>query len=108
MNVADRADRRSANLAGPFRDSISRRKYLVALLVEQKMTLELTEEALEFIAVEGFEPEYGARPLNRAFSEHLQDPLAIELLEGKFAAGDVIRATVSDDSTHLVFEKANT
>jgi ATP-dependent Clp protease ATP-binding subunit ClpB len=82
-------------------------KKIKKLLVEQKMTLELTDEALEFIAVEGFEPEYGARPLNRAFSEHLQDPLAIELLEGKFVAGDVIRATVSDDSTHLVFEKAN-
>jgi ATP-dependent Clp protease ATP-binding subunit ClpB len=82
-------------------------KKIKRMLEEQKMALELTEEALEFLAEQGFEPEYGARPLKRAFGEHLQDPLALELLAGKFVPGDTIVATVSDDASRLVFTKKN-
>ena len=75
------------------------------LLLEQKMTLELTDAGLEFLSREGFEPEYGARPLKRSFAQHLQQPLAMEILEGKFVPGDTVVADVSDAQDQLVFTK---
>lgn len=75
------------------------------LLQEQKMTLDLTDAGLEFLAQEGFEPEYGARPLKRSFAQHLQQPLAMEILEGKFASGDIVIADISDAQDRLVFTK---
>ncbi len=80
------------------------------LLDEQRMTLDLAPEALLFLAENGFEPEYGARPLKRSFAEHLQQPLAIEILEGKFVEGDTIRVTVGideDGDDLLHFENPN-
>lgn len=75
------------------------------LLVEKKMSLKIEPAALEFLAQEGFEPEYGARPLKRSFAEHLQQPLALELLEGKFKEGDTIIADLAEDMSRLSFTK---
>ena len=75
------------------------------LLAEQKMGLDLTDAALEFLAQQGFEPEYGARPLKRSFAEYLQQPLALEILEGKFESGDTVHADVADSFEQLVFSK---
>lgn len=80
-------------------------KKLSKLLSEQKMTVELSEAAREFLTTEGYEPEYGARPLKRAFSEFIQDPLAVELLEGKFVEGDHILVDVADSQDRLIFTK---
>ena len=49
--------------------------------------MRLTEPAREFLAEEGYDPVYGARPLKRAIQQYLQDPLALDLLEGKFQRG---------------------
>ncbi len=73
------------------------------LLADRKITLELSPEAKALIATEGYEPAFGARPLKRAIQRLVQNPLAIELLEGKFLDGDRIRATVAGE--HIVFEK---
>ena len=73
------------------------------LLADRKITLELTPEAKAFVAHEGYEPAFGARPLKRAIQRLVQNPLALELLEGKFHDGDHIRATVQGDA--LVFER---
>src|SRR5690606_29914043 len=59
---------------------------------EQKLTLVLTDEAREFISQEGYDPAYGARPLKRAIQRLVQNPLAVELLEGSFDEGAVIVA----------------
>jgi ATP-dependent Clp protease ATP-binding subunit ClpB len=75
------------------------------LLADRKITLELSPEAKALIATEGYEPAFGARPLKRAIQRLVQNPLAIELLEGRFLDGDTIRAAVSGD--HLVFEKVS-
>ncbi len=75
------------------------------LLAEQKMGLELTDSALEFLSKEGYEPEFGARPLKRSFATHLQQPLAVEILEGKFAEGDTILTDTAEDESKLVFCK---
>ena len=78
---------------------------LKKLLADQKMTIELLESAREFLAQEGFEPEYGARPLKRAIQTYIQDPLAVEILEGKFHSGDHIVVDVADSQDRLMFTK---
>ncbi len=78
---------------------------LKKLLAESKMTIELTDAAREFLAQEGFEPEYGARPLKRAIQTYIQDPLSVEILEGKFGAGDHIVADIADAQDQLAFSK---
>jgi ATP-dependent Clp protease ATP-binding subunit ClpB len=79
---------------------------LRARLGERELSLELTGAAKEAIADAGWDPAYGARPLKRAIQRLLENPLALRLLEGDFAAGDTIRV----DAQHgeLVFEKAGT
>lgn len=73
------------------------------LLADRKITLELTPEAKAFVAHEGYEPAFGARPLKRAIQRLVQNPLALELLEGRFHDGDHIRATVQGGA--LAFER---
>ena len=61
-------------------------------LAKQGIGLDLSPEAKEFIANQGYDPIYGARPLKRAIQRHLLDPLSLEVLEGEFQDGDLIRA----------------
>ncbi|HVZ73794.1 MAG TPA: ATP-dependent chaperone ClpB [Polyangia bacterium] len=60
------------------------------LLRERDLELELLPEARTFLADEGYDPVFGARPLKRAITHHIQDPLARRLLEGAFHPGDTI------------------
>ena len=76
---------------------------LRGLLAERKLTLELTDGALRFLAEAGYDPVYGARPLKRAIQRHLQDLLALALLSGEFGEGDTIVADVAGDK--LAFRK---
>jgi ATP-dependent Clp protease ATP-binding subunit ClpB len=78
---------------------------LEKLLAERKLKIELTPEAREVIATEGYDPAFGARPLKRAIQRLLQNPLAMSVLEGKFAEGDTILVGV-DGKGELAFEKA--
>ena len=73
-------------------------------LQQQNLQLELDKTAKALIAKEGYDPQFGARPLKRSIQEHLLDPLATQLLEGKFKPGDRIKADAQDGE--LVFEKA--
>ncbi len=73
------------------------------MLAERGLTLRLTDRARDFVAEAGFDPTYGARPLKRAIQGHVQDPLALALLEGKFERGDAIVADVAGD--RIVFAK---
>ena len=65
-------------------------------LAEHKLTLRLDEAALEFLAREGWDPVYGARPLKRAIQKHIQDGLAMTMLEGRFREGDTITVTAGE------------
>ena len=58
------------------------------LLAERKISLELTDRAREFIFREGFDPNFGARPLKRAIQKLVQDPLALKILDGEILHGD--------------------
>ncbi|MEJ2636274.1 MAG: ATP-dependent Clp protease ATP-binding subunit [Calditrichia bacterium] len=60
-------------------------------LLERSITLELTDGAKEFIAEQGYDPILGARPLKRAIQKYIEDPLADEILKGKFADGSTIK-----------------
>jgi ATP-dependent Clp protease ATP-binding subunit ClpB len=73
-------------------------------LAERRIALEVTDAAKELLAEEGWDPAYGARPLKRAIQRLVENPLALELLEGRFAEGDTVRIDGSDGE--LAFEKA--
>jgi ATP-dependent Clp protease ATP-binding subunit ClpB len=73
-------------------------------LAERGVGLELSDEAKEFLAEAGWDPDYGARPLKRALQRLVENPLALRLLEGEFAEGDTVR--VDAQNGELVFEKA--
>jgi ATP-dependent Clp protease ATP-binding subunit ClpB len=73
-------------------------------LAERRIELELTDAAKAALAEAGWDPAYGARPLKRAIQRQLENPLALRLLEGDFAAGDTIRVDAQDGE--LVFTKA--
>ena len=75
--------------------------HLEKLVRAQGYTLEVSEEAQEYLAEEGFDPDYGARPLKRTIQKQLQDPLALAILSGEFKVGDTIR--VEADSNELEF-----
>jgi ATP-dependent Clp protease ATP-binding subunit ClpB len=74
-------------------------------LAERKLAIELTERAREVLAREGYDPVYGARPLKRAIQRHVQDLLAMKLLDGEFREGDHILVDATPTG-ELVFEKA--
>ncbi|QZO11867.1 ATP-dependent chaperone ClpB [Pseudoalteromonas piscicida] len=66
-------------------------------LTEKGFALELSDAALDKIAASGFDPVYGARPLKRAVQQYIENPLAQDLLQGKFVTGDTIKVAVVDD-----------
>jgi len=66
-------------------------------LADREIGLELTDAALDHIGEAGFDPVYGARPLKRAIQTQLENPLAQEILAGRFAPGDLVRVDVSGD-----------
>ena len=70
-------------------------------LEKQGLTLELSEAALDRLASEGYDPAYGARPLKRVIQNRLLDPLSLDLLEGKFKEGDVVKVDL--DGSEFVF-----
>jgi len=70
--------------------------YLIKRLKNNKITLELTEKAKEFLANTGFDPVYGARPLKRTIQHLVQDPLAMKILEGSIQEGNRIEMDVRD------------
>jgi ATP-dependent Clp protease ATP-binding subunit ClpB len=69
---------------------------LAARLVEQDMSLNVTDAALSAIADEGFDPAYGARPLKRAISQHIENPLARAILAGQYAPKAVVTVDYRD------------
>jgi ATP-dependent Clp protease ATP-binding subunit ClpB len=76
---------------------------VVTRLAKQNLHLDLAPDALQFIADQGYDPVYGARPLKRAIQKHLLDPLSLEMLDGKFTDGDHISAQLKD--AKVIFSK---
>jgi ATP-dependent Clp protease ATP-binding subunit ClpB len=79
-------------------------KKLEKRLLERRIQLKMTEKAKEWLAKEGFDPAYGARPLKRVIQKEIQDKLALRILEGKFKEGSAITADVDDRKGELIFK----
>ena len=76
--------------------------YLRELLKEQELEFVITDEAKEFLATQGFNPVYGARPLKRIIRQMVENPLSKMILSQKFKKGDTIKIDLNDDK--LKFE----
>ncbi|MGJ0492270.1 ATP-dependent chaperone ClpB [Methylobacter sp.] len=77
--------------------------YLRRRLQDREIGFEISQAALDKLGEAGFDPVYGARPLKRAIQHQLENPLAQEILAGRFEAGDVIKVDVQNDE--LMFLK---
>ncbi|MGD9030094.1 MAG: hypothetical protein PVG25_09795, partial [Anaerolineae bacterium] len=69
---------------------------------ELGLEVQLTDESRNWLAREGFDPQFGARPLRRALQRHVENPLSIRLLRGDFKKGNVVVVDVDEDG--LVFQ----
>jgi ATP-dependent Clp protease ATP-binding subunit ClpB len=78
-------------------------KRLLKRLDQQNIRLELTDKAKKFLAKEGYDPAYGARPLKRVIQQQILNPLSVAILDGQFGEGDSIVADLDKD--HLEFGK---
>jgi len=74
-------------------------------LAERGLTLELAEAALDFLITQGFNEDYGARPLRRAIERFIEDPLAEQLLREEFPDKSTLAVSVSEDGENLEFEQ---
>jgi ATP-dependent Clp protease ATP-binding subunit ClpB len=79
-------------------------KKLEQRLLERRIQLKMSEKSKEWLAKEGFDPAYGARPLKRVIQKEIQDKLALKILEGKFKEGDTVAVDVDDKKGELVFK----
>ncbi len=66
-------------------------------LKENNITLTATQEALDQLATEGYDPDMGARPLRRVIQQKIEDRLSDALLAGEFAEGDTVQVDVNDN-----------
>jgi ATP-dependent Clp protease ATP-binding subunit ClpB len=80
-------------------------KSVEALLAERQITIELTPTAKEILLSEGYDPAYGARPLRRTIQRMIQDPLALQILEGKVLPGDHVRVDRDGKRDAMKFER---
>ncbi len=86
-------------------------KKVTKRLTDHGLKIEISTEAKEFLIDKGTSPDFGARPLRRAIEQHVEDPLAEEILRGNFKGKDLIRITVKDEggtNKHLYFEALKT
>ncbi len=71
-------------------------EHLSGRLAERSIEITLTDEAKDLLAEQGFDPQYGARPLKRTIQRDIQDPLAMKLLDGEIKEGDVVKVDAID------------
>lgn len=79
-------------------------KEIASRLAEHGITIELTDTAREWLANEGYDPQFGARPLRRTLQKRVESPLSVKLLRGEFQTGDTVVVDVEQEE--LIFRKA--
>jgi ATP-dependent Clp protease ATP-binding subunit ClpB len=77
---------------------------LTKMIAERGLKIEISDEAKEFLAREGYDPAFGARPLKRTLQKEIIDPLAMRLLQGKFKSGDIVFVNLKDRAIELSLE----
>ena len=73
-------------------------------LNEYNITVQLTDAARKWLAKEGYDPAFGARPLRRAIQKNVESPLSVELLSGKFKDGATVMVDVDEEKNRIVFQ----
>ncbi len=73
-------------------------------LAEEDLSLNLTDEAAEFLIEHGYDQKFGARPIRRAIQKYIEDPLSEKILTAEFAPGDEVTVSVSEDKESLSFQ----
>lgn len=76
-------------------------------LKENKIKLNVSSKVKEVLAERGFDPQYGARPLKRTIQRHVQDPLALQMLEGKVKEKDNVKVDFDENKKEIIFTKDN-
>jgi ATP-dependent Clp protease ATP-binding subunit ClpC len=79
-------------------------KDIAGRLADHGITIELTDAAREWLANEGYDPQFGARPLRRTLQKRVESPMSVKLLRGEFKAGDTVVVDVDEEG--LIFRKA--
>jgi len=69
---------------------------------QRDLTLEVSQDAREFLAEKGYDPDFGARPLKRTIQREVQDPLALKVISGEINEGDTVH--ISQQGDRLIFE----
>ncbi|MGC8879237.1 MAG: ATP-dependent Clp protease ATP-binding subunit [Anaerolineae bacterium] len=80
---------------------------IAARLAEHGITIELTDAAREWLSIEGYDPQFGARPLRRTLQKYVESPLSVRLLRGEFRSGDTVVVDVAGDEG-LSFQRKET
>jgi ATP-dependent Clp protease ATP-binding subunit ClpB len=75
------------------------------LLKDRKVKLEITTAARDAIISEGYDPQYGARPMKRAIQRLIQDPLALKIINGDFVEGDTVLVDAKEGANELEFSR---
>jgi ATP-dependent Clp protease ATP-binding subunit ClpB len=78
---------------------------ITKMLRERQLTLELTSAARQLVLTEGYDPAYGARPLRRTLQRLVQEPLAMQILEGEVLPGDHVTVDVDSSTGKLKFDR---
>src|SRR5579871_6785903 len=78
---------------------------VMRLLAGRNVRIELTSAARERLVRDGYDPAYGARPLRRTVQRLVQDPLALQILEGHVLPGDLVRVDIDPNSDAMRFER---
>ncbi|MGA9531831.1 MAG: AAA family ATPase [Anaerolineales bacterium] len=77
-------------------------------LEEHGLNVELTDAARVWLAEEGYDPAFGARPLRRALQKYVESPLSIKLLKGEYGEGDTVIVDLDEDDNSIVFQSPST
>ena len=88
-------------IAGIVKNQLAR---VAKRLEDRRIKLDFDQSAVDFLSIKGYDPAFGARPVKRAIQTYVENPLAKEILGGKFAEGTAIKASASGDA--LIFSQA--
>ncbi|PKN99473.1 MAG: Clp protease [Chloroflexi bacterium HGW-Chloroflexi-4] len=80
-------------------------KDVTVRLAEHGLKVELTQTAREWLAMEGYDASFGARPLKRALQKYVESPLSVSLLSGEFVSGDTVIVDLNEEKKEIHFKK---
>jgi ATP-dependent Clp protease ATP-binding subunit ClpB len=75
------------------------------LLKDRKIKLEVSDAAKDLLIADGYDSQYGARPMKRAIQRLIQDPLSLKLINSEFKEGDTVKVDAKEGESELQFSK---